>query len=695
MNINIDYSSYRFKDPYYYQRNFSNDALTFQEDGYAQLINRISIASLPFLSAIKGFDKPINFAANGMRLFKDCTEIIKSFKEGLSLQNVKCFIDLATTISCIAAATLNFTLGLVLVAVTDLITHISDFIKCIKNNKYTESCEAFLQIINSCMYITTLLSTTLETAFFSLIAQSVLSFYQAYQELKDDKLIEGSLKFFLGVFRLYQARELSFTLMKKYELDKEFLEFNKCLKNVWQVNHLLNTSIDINDEGQVIVYDADNNPINFGKTLHGFGSSLVKGDNITLKSKRIGNKDVIEVSFKLNHAFRDDLESHITSLKHSLGDDLNSYLKLNSLSIDSIDIKTVPFSINDSNSIGSAHEITFGNQGRVVVGASKHLPTLYGKVKVYIDKGKSLYDMHEMLSVLNLDKSLAKSTSEDIERLKIGQLFRTIYPKEAFGFERSKDFYTLSVKSLKEKIIYMQPKMKQIFAKFLDHMKPVEILPGKMRYAVKGLAQVAKKLGARALTASLTASYCDKDIAKSIANILKSGMLSSETRFESGINKQGLSSYQDFNTGGADSVFTQLISEKDIKDGNSFDQFYYHGKARLIFSLDLLESGTYQYHEDSFGTRVGNTYKNRSGILDFVYDENHNYKYTPGNEVMIKERIDPNYIQCIVVQNENTKTSLIDNLRSYNVISKDNTILGRPLNDFIKVAHRISEVVSL
>ena len=695
MNINIDYSSYRFKDPYYFQRNFDNDALTFQEDSYAQLINRISIATLPFLSSIKGFDKPINFAANGMRLIKDCTVIIQSITEGLSLENIQCFIDLAITVSCIAASTLNFTIGLVLVAVGDLITHLSDFIRSIKNEKYAQASQAFLQIVNSCFYIATLLSTTLETAFFSLIAQSILLFYQSYQEFKEDKLIEGCSKFFLGVFRLGQARQISFTLLKKYELDKEFLDLKKCLKKVWQVDHLLDTPLDINEKGQVIVYDADNNPINFGKNLHGFGSCLVKGDNLTLKSKFINNKDVIEVSFKLNHVFREELESHITSLKNSLGNDLDDYLKLNCISIDSIDIKTAPFFLNESYTVGSAHEITFGKQGKVVIGASKHLPTLYGKVKVYVDKGKSLYDIHEMLSVLNLDKTLAKSTTEDIERLKIGQLFRTIYPKDAYGLERTKEYFTLSIGHLKNRIISIQPKMKQIFDNFLVHMKPEEMFPGKMRYAVKGLAQVAKNLGARALTASLTSCYSDKDAAKSIANILKSGLLSSEMRFESGINKQGLSSYQDFNTGGADSVFTQLISEKDIKSGMSFDQYYYHGKARLIFSLDLLESGTYQYHEDSYGTRVGSSYKNRPGILDFVYDENHNLGYTAANEVMVKERIDPRYIQCIVVQNEKTRTNLIDNLRGYNIISHDNTILGKPLNDFIKVAHRISEVVSL
>jgi hypothetical protein len=228
----------------------------------------------------------------------------------------------------------------------------------------------------------------------------------------------------------------------------------------------------------------------------------------------------------------------------------------------------------------------------------------------------------------------------------------------------------------------------------LNNMEAEEILPGKFRFFIKGIKDQAYSWGARALTASITGAYSDEEVAKRIANILKLGMLSTENRFKMDMGVSGLSSYSDFYTGGADSVFTQMIFKQDIDDKTELDDFYYFGKARLIFSLDPLESCSYQYFYDYYGIRKGDAYRKRPGLLDFITSPLHKQYYFPGNEVMIKDRIDPKYITAIVVRTEEEKFQLIGNLSKYGLVDNQGNILGKPAHQFIKVCHLAADAVA-
>lgn len=241
--------------------------------------------------------------------------------------------------------------------------------------------------------------------------------------------------------------------------------------------------------------------------------------------------------------------------------------------------------------------------------------------------------------------------------------------------------------------------MQALFEEYLPKMEAREILPGEIRYVVAGLAEKARDLGARALTAALTGVYTEEELFERVASIIKMGMLSSETRYTSEMGVGGLSPSFDFFTGAADSVFTQLITEKDCKDQIWLSDFYYYSKVRLLFSLDLLETGTYQYHYDSFGIRrtedelYGEIYKGRPGILDFVSQENADFY--PENEVMIKERIPPSLIEGLIVQDEQTRDKMLDYLRTCHLVelntSGQETILGISIDRFIRAASCLSE----
>src|SRR5262249_5803378 len=150
-------------------------------------------------------------------------------------------------------------------------------------------------------------------------------------------------------------------------------------------------------------------------------------------------------------------------------------------------------------------------------------------------------------SFLNLDDAFRTSSADDIERLKIGQLYRTFYPKEATLLERKDEYFDLSVEQLKKKIISTNPKMKSILEKMLPTMTTEEILPGRLRYVVPEISKMIYAQGGRALISTITGTqHSPEEGYNRFASILKMGMLSSDMRYRNGMQVGGLSPSYDF-----------------------------------------------------------------------------------------------------------------------------------------------------
>jgi len=135
------------------------------------------------------------------------------------------------------------------------------------------------------------------------------------------------------------------------------------------------------------------------------------------------------------------------------------------------------------------------------------------------------------------------------------------------------------------------------------------------------------------------------------------------------------------------------------------DDFAYFNSIALMFPLEVLETGTYQYHYDSFGKRShekdsgwwGSDYFSRPGIFDFVQErqtDDTDYWYD-SNEVMIKERIAPSLIKGVIIRDEKLRMELLEHLRKHDLVKKDGsgceTILGISVDRFLRVATTASE----
>ncbi len=83
-----------------------------------------------------------------------------------------------------------------------------------------------------------------------------------------------------------------------------------------------------------------------------------------------------------------------------------------------------------------------------------------------------------------------------------------------------------------------------------------------MGYKIQGLANEIQELGGCHLTAAITGAHTNQSLYQKVASMLSLGMLSQEIKAKYLINtKETLG--MDYYSGGADSVFTQMLTTKD------------------------------------------------------------------------------------------------------------------------------------
>ena len=698
MTNHLNFAAHVVTEPPHYYRVFENDlpktAENQEEPTWSDQAQRVAMIALPFLSMIK----PLGFAISvGMGTCRSATHFVGVIDAAGNQKWFECTEEVAQTalaVASLAFSIFNFTLGMIVVTSIDTTMAAIRVIQLLQDGQYERAIEESLQVLAGAFYLGMMITGSLELMLISTLLQASISFYQARAEWARGRIPEAIAKMVLGSVRLVQANSYWNSIQKRNEMrtvQKNFKMFERIFKGR-DVKHLLNSPlVDIKqrvDEQKVSLSDAEGKEYDFGSYFHGHGKGAVKGANLCFRTKVIQGSEKLELDFKVNHVFRTRLQELVEQMKEFKPNDLQDLLTLSGSHASAIQIEQTDFPVG-SQSIGPATKISFEGIGSAWIGASSDLPNLYDRVVVQLDTDKPIYEWHELLSFLDLDDALRLSTQEDLERLKMGHLYRISCPREATPFERTGEFFELPVSELRAKILERSPQMKDVLDSHLDKMEAREILPGKIRYAIPGLADHLRSHGATALTAAIIGSkLSNQTLCERTASILKMGMLSSETRYMNGINVAGISTNADFETGGADSVFTQMLTEHSNPDFLS-----YWGRVRLLISLEAAETGTYQYLKDSYGIRRTDDslarYVTRLGIEEFVNALDRSPELYPGNEVMVKERIPPSYIQGILTEDIDLKKDMIEYLRMKDLIQKtsegNEIIFGKPVEEFIKV----------
>jgi hypothetical protein len=217
-------------------------------------------------------------------------------------------------------------------------------------------------------------------------------------------------------------------------------------------------------------------------------------------------------------------------------------------------------------------------------------------------------------------------------------------------------------------------------------LKSKEVFPGHFTTVNPAQVDEYKKLGVQYLFAGVAS-------AESIAKILAGdGLMSTLERYDRGIIIDGASSAEDIKTGGADYVFTRMVSN-DAKD-TSLTSPFAAGQYQIQIDPRVLErTDWFAYASDTYGNTKDASFTDRKygkDLVDSLVTENSWDKtknFATDNEVMFQRGISKEYFSAILTQSEQAKTKLIAELKKAGVTE----IGGKPLHEAIKVQQKMVE----
>ncbi len=211
-----------------------------------------------------------------------------------------------------------------------------------------------------------------------------------------------------------------------------------------------------------------------------------------------------------------------------------------------------------------------------------------------------------------------------------------------------------------------------------------EVSPGYSTYVEKGKSQEYQQISSYA-----PIHYVISD--GSLPAIIKAGgLLSTHERYRRGLFVEGMSSRGDLESGGADSVFTRVVS-KDALAQRDQDITLSGREVYLVFDPALWErTDWYAYDSDRFGSVDPSIFKHRmkpEEILKSQKDEG----YSSCNEQMFRNGISSSHIRGIACGSGEKAMEIYKSLVAEGITE----INGKPLEEIITVVPGYSSFIGI
>ncbi|MDN3507983.1 MAG: hypothetical protein P0S94_03570, partial [Simkaniaceae bacterium] len=534
----LDYIKHVIYTPTTYFRRFD-----FDLSGVEENVKRVSLVALPFIALYRPVGQVMSIGMGGMRAITHLSGALQGEKDGDWQAFTLNLGHTTLAVISIAATCFNFTIGLFITTSFDLLhaTYLCGLY--LSEGKYEKAIEEGLQAVASGFYLGFMAVGSLELIMISTLTHAAISLYQAKGDIHEGRYLEAGGKIAMGMIRLNQAnhyRELIVARDALFAMQKYQSLIHKALKGR-EVRHLVSSPLEnLNGviEEKDVVLGNQSGEFDFGAHFHGHGKGLVKGANLAFKQVVVDGKEMTQLEFKVNHAFREQLEKSIAEMAKYRPKELREILQFTGSHVENITTETI--TTGEFWAPQSTSKITLVGLGTISVGASPEAVNSYDRVVIQMDASKTLYDLHEMIAFADLDMALCASTQDDIDRLKMGHLFRTFFPSSALPFERTDEFFSLPTDELRAVMFEKEPEMERVFNTYFDKMSEAEILPGRVRYRIEGLADEVRALGGVSLTSAVTGwDHTDEAFHKRIESLITMGMLSAETRANNGIDYEG------------------------------------------------------------------------------------------------------------------------------------------------------------
>ena len=714
----VNYTDHVLYEPDTYHRRFDLD---LPESG--ELAIRVALVALPWISLYRPAGYFISIGMNFCRVIQHLYSAFLSKEEKVWWEYGVLLLQTAVAVVALVGSFFYFVIGLYLTTAADLCESFVRAGHCFYRGEWAKGLEEFAQALASALYLAFMVTGQLEMILAFACVQGLVSLYQARGEFEKGHYLEAISKIAWAGMRVRQVNHYRTLIQRRNKLRamEQYYYLMVCSLKGRQVRHLISNPLagDLQGtiDGRAVRLSDGQENYDLGSYFHGYGEGMVKGMNLQFRTITVNGKEMVELEFKVNHVYRKNIDETLRMFSKMKPKETQEVLAIMQSHVKGIQVKKGNLTVGDTNMDGGWWHTTSKNStvvleglGSVSICTDKSYPNLYNRVTVQMDSSKTLFDLHEMVAFMNLEGALKSSSDADVERLQLAQLFHNFCPRQAFPFERSEQFFTLPIEELKQEMVKRAPAMEQVLEKYGNRLQVEEILPGKVAYRIDGLADEVAANGGRALISAVTGAYSDQELFQRVEGMLRMGMLSSEMRYGSNMGVGGLGgSSIDFLSGGSDRVFTQMLTEKNCRDQLDLSELY-SSKVRIVISLKALETGTYQYYDPEAGSRTtdpnafffdGQVYRSRPDILEFTRqlqkggtDMWGDWRYS-GNEVMLKDRIDPSDFQGIIVSNQKTYNALVNHLRAADLIQRDGagneTIFNQAVNRFIRVGTKVSE----
>ena len=723
----FNYLKHSIFTPETYHRRYENDweeKKPLEEGSLSDVMRRTALSSLPFIALYRPAGFVLSMGMGSCRVVSHLASALSNEQNGQWTQMGSQLLLATLAVASVASTVWSFGVGLAFTTLVDTAQGLLHAVQYGWQGNYDKGFEELLQALSSGLYLGFMSTGALEVILLSTLIQGLTSLYQTRQEIGKGHYIEAGAKVLLAGVRghqvskyreMIQKRDLFLSLRKYQDLVAKAVRGK-------EVRHLLQHQlIDLNGkmEEKKVTLSNQEHDYDFGSHFHGYGKGVVKGANLSFRTVVIEGQEMTELQFKVNHVAREKLEKVVDDLSYLRGKEVEQVLSLTGSHATQISVDRKGSLIDFFGEGGKdpVLKVTLEGLGSVSIGACGtvfgegpfNVPNLYDKVVVHMQPDKTLYDFHELMAFLDLESALCVSTDADLERLKLGHLFRTFFPRAALPLERSTPFFDLPVNELKQVMIEKAPEMQEIYDTYFHRMTPFEILPGRVRYQINGLADQVKGLGMTCLTTAVTGPQDDQSLFSRIASMFSMGMVSTELRDAYHVNAEGLSKIKDYSAGGADSVYFQLMPERFASEEIPLEEFsWYESRVRLQISLKVLETGTFQYASCGLGNRDvvfpdgyrdGAQYPDRLNILEFAQKlrDSHGEDWSAlrAHEIMVKERValdQEGVLEGMWLANEATKEGLLTYLRKCDIVKKSvdggERIFNVPVDEFMRVARK-------
>ena len=216
-----------------------------------------------------------------------------------------------------------------------------------------------------------------------------------------------------------------------------------------------------------------------------------------------------------------------------------------------------------------------------------------------------------------------------------------------------------------------------------EGMQLEEVFPGYSTYVQKGRHKELLAIsgeGARAyhrLSMRLDDEGNPKDVGRKVARTLARGILCSTERFSRRLCFKGMSTEADMDSGGADSVFTRLGYEGDLK------REYDKSGVVIVFKPEVFDrTDFYAQGGDTYGTTDADYFDGRLTPED-MFQKLKDQMLCGTNELMFRTGLAGSSIEYVLVEDESVRTAILDYMHDMGITE----MYGKPVEELIRIRH--------